>query len=177
MSVWSRFKGAVNNFYGGETEDYDEDYDEQENVDEEDDAEEDDEGLIEEGDNEDAYEEQEPQEEEVEVRRTEQRISSDKRKKLEMIQMKKDAITNNCSGKVEAIPCPVCHAQSIFKSHRLYDWVPLLMGARALGVTLNRFYCFNRRCKKSWFRGYVFNCTTSKFQPACVPTKRIFGAS
>lgn len=100
-----------------------------------------------------------------------------KASKLQSAIMKKEAITHGCSPRVEAVPCPICHKNSIYKSYRVFDWFPLLIGARVIGVNLYRYYCFNKRCSKSWYKGYVFNSPTPQFTPASAPTKRQFNAS
>lgn len=103
--------------------------------------------------------------------------NADKADKLQLALMKKEAITHGCSPHLEEVPCPICHKRSIYKSYRVFDWFPLLIGARVIGVNLYRYYCFNKRCSKSWYKGYVFNSPTPKFTPASAPTKRQFNAS
>lgn len=131
-------------------------------------------------DEEGAQQEQEVQEESEEV---EEKAHIKKSKlgglfsKAEKALMKKEAILHECSPKAELCPCPICHKQSIFKSYRVFDWFPLLLVPRIWGVTLYRYYCFNKKCSRSWYRGYVFNTATPKFTPASVPTKRQFNVS
>lgn len=113
-----------------------------------------------------------PEEGEGEVAQEEEKEEAPKKPKLSLGGMKKEAIMNGCSPRVEPIPCPICHKKSIYKSYKLWDWVPLQAVAYYFGVTLNRFYCFNKSCPKSFYKGYVFNCTSPKFTPATLPTKR-----
>lgn len=102
---------------------------------------------------------------------------SAKASRLQAAIMKKEAIIHGCSPRVEQIPCPICHKRSVYKSLRVFDWFPLLLGARIGGVNLYRYYCFNKKCSKSWYKNYVFNCPSPKFTPASAPTKRQFNAS
>lgn len=194
MGVFGRIKNAVSNFYGGE-EDFDEEFEDEERDDELDFQDFEDDDF--EGEGEDSLQEdflggesedsvargeeegaednaQELEEDEMEIKRQERENPFTKAGRAIMI---KEATTHGCMPRPEKIPCPICHATSIFKSYRPFDWFPLQVTAYAFGVPLNRFYCFNKKCSKSWYRGYVFNCPNSVFQPASVPTKRQFNAS
>ena len=192
MGVWGRVKNAVSNFYGGNDEgydddDYEEDYDDEE-MNEEPEEDDNPSGYGDDNDNPSGYGEDEApfHEEEINKGNIEAQIEEsevvEKQKlvspfsKIGQAIMKKEAIIHGCSPRVEMLPCPICHAKSIFMSYRPFDWFPLLVGARIIGVPLYRFYCFNKNCSRSWYKGYVFNCPTEKFQPASAPTKRQFNS-
>lgn len=189
MGVWGRIKSAVNNFYGGNEEGYDDDdygVDDETNAD----AEEDDNpsGYGDDssnpsgyGEDEAPYTEEDLDEGEIKAQVEEPEAVEEKKiispfSKMGLATMKKEAIIHGCSPRVEMLPCPICHAKSIFMSYRIFDWFPLLVGARIVGVPLYRFYCFNKKCSRSWYKGYVFNCPTEKFQPISAPTKRQFNS-
>lgn len=199
MGVWGRIKGAVSNFYGGNNNDdyYDDDENDYADDGDNDESEEDDNpsGYGDDSDNPSGYGEDEapegqdveddesgaPASEKPEVQMRGSSAGTQQKKaspfsKIGQALMKKEAIIHGCSPRVEMLPCPICHAKSIYMSLRPFDWFPLLVGARIIGVPLYRFYCFNKKCKRSWYTGYVFNCPTEKFQPASVPTKRQFNS-
>lgn len=101
------------------------------------------------------------------------------RKKLsraQMALMKKEAITHGCSHRLEKVPCPVCHQRSIYKSRREGDLFVKVIFAIGGVSPFDRYYCFNKKCPKSWYMNYVFNCASPQFSPVAAPTKRQFNS-
>ena len=82
------------------------------------------------------------------------------KKKMEKI-IKKDAkrygatipILLTCVGE-----CPFCHQRSIYKSKRLTDFLIFGVMTQVVGIpAMDTYYCFNRKCKKSYFHNYCCN--------------------
>lgn len=178
MGVFGRIKNAVSNFYGGNGQDDEDDFEEENQPDLGEDEEMPDDNPSGYGEDETpAQKESQKEEENAPDEKEVKGMIASAKKKMGSALMRKEAIVHECSSRVEAVPCPVCHQKSIFKSKKVFDWVPLLLGARVVGVTLYRYYCFNKSCSKSYYKNYVFNCNSPKFTPASVPTKRQFNAS
>ena len=183
MGIWNSVKNAVNNFYGGNGNQDDYEDDEEQTANDSEEVDDNPSGYGSDDENPSGYGEDEAKSEEDAEGNVEAEEKEEEVRKLTFadrakgVLMRKEAIVHGCSPRVEPVPCPVCHQKSVYKSLRTFDWFPLLIGARFLGVPLYRFYCFNNRCSKSWYRGYVFNCPTEKFTPVSAPTKRQFNAS